>query len=220
MQLLLTGSKSKICTELLKLVAVACLPGRREGQLDCEPITTQHDMSDIDGIDNLTDLVLSCDRIVLAHGCISPKPYKEMTEKEILYSMKVNLLSIVKIIEIALANPQVRIAVVGSESGLKSSRAVVYGLAKAALHKYIEEKKIKYPDQQLVCVAPSLIGDTGMTIRRHDQDKVQEVIANHPKKRALLAKEVSQMIYYLLFTDLGYTSNVVIHMNGGKFARS
>lgn len=210
-RILLTGPGSSICRELRALISN-----------DWEVVEwprDRSDLSDLDGINDLADLVRSCDRLVLAHGVVTPAEYKQMSEKDILYSMKVNLLSVVRIVEIALGNPVVRIVVLGSESGVKGSHDIVYALAKAALHKYVEERRILAPGQQLVCVAPSTILDSRMTQRRRDQENVARSVAANPKRRGLASVEVAQMIHHLLFADQGYTSNTVIHMNGGKFAR-
>lgn len=178
-------------------------------------------LSNLDDIKNLN--LTQHDRIVLAHGCFKPNQiYHELPEDEILETMKVNLLSTVKIIEMALnVNPHVRICVVGSESGLKGSKNIAYGLAKTALHKYVEERKVGQ-NQQLVCVAPSLIEDSKITEERRklEPEVVEAAIANHPKKRGVFGREIANMIYYLLYGDEGYTTNTVIHINGGKYARS
>ena len=178
------------------------------------------DLSNLSEIDRMANTIVSCDRIVLAHGELADERFAERSEEQIVNSIKVNLLSFVRIAEIALAgNPGVRIAAIGSESGLKGSFDIAYALAKAALHRYVEERRILPPQQQLVCVAPSLISDAGMTLRRDDQDNVSRSVEQNPKGRGLTAGEVAEMVYFLLFVDEGYTSNVVIDMNGGKFAR-
>ena len=64
-----------------------------------------------------------------------------------------------------------------------------------------------------------MIVDTGMTLRRDDQENVKKSVMQNPKERGLLSKEVAQMIYHLLYIDSGYTTNAIINMNGGKFAR-
>lgn len=206
---LFTGASTSICRELKPTFPP---------QIEVIPLSSKdYDLSDLDNIP--VDLIRSCDYFVLAHGVLSSCQYKQMKEEEIVKSLKINLLSTIKIIEIALENPKARIVAIGSESGLKGSWDVCYGLAKSALHKYIEEKRIIHPDQQLVCVAPSLIEDSGMTNRRVDKNNVDKAIKNNPKGRGLKAKEVANVVYNLLFRD-EYINNTVIHMNGGKYARS
>ena len=89
-------------------------------------------------IDTNADIIQSCDRIVLAHGIIGTNRYLENDEQTILHSMKINLLSQIRIIEIAIQNnDKVRIAVIGSESGIKGSYDISYALSKAALIQYL-----------------------------------------------------------------------------------
>ncbi len=111
-------------------------------------------------------------------------------------------------------NPTARVVVIGSESGFSGSYDTAYAGAKAALHLYVETKKLK-PDQQLICVAPGIIGDSGMTHRREDLDRLAGREQAHPKRRFLRAVEVARLVHYLLYEDEGYLSGAVIRMNGG-----
>jgi hypothetical protein len=64
-----------------------------------------------------------------------------------------------------------------------------------------------------------MILDSGMTQRRTDTENVRRAERASPKRRLLTAREVARLAHFLLYVDEGYTSNVVIEMNGGKFAR-
>jgi NAD(P)-dependent dehydrogenase (short-subunit alcohol dehydrogenase family) len=163
---------------------------------------------------------LDADRYVLAAGLLRPKRIWQQTDAEIRSSMAVNMLSTVQICELVLnANPNARIVVLGSESGMKGSFDTTYFLAKAALHAYVRERAIGHPGQQLVCVAPSTIGDSGMTQRRADQHNVEKLVGTLPKRRLLTANEIAATIHFLLYGAGSYISNTVIEVNGGKFAR-
>ncbi len=134
--------------------------------------------------------------------------------------MAINLLFPVRIIEKILeVNKRARIVILGSESGFKGSYDTSYFIAKAGLSSYVREKHIKYPDQQLVMVSPSVILDTKMTQERDDLENVLERAKQLPKEKYLISKEVANTIYFLLFTDQGYINNEIININGGKFAR-
>lgn len=160
------------------------------------------------------------ERYVLAAGRLTPARLGDQSAAQIEQSLAVNCISTVQICEHVLtANPRARIVVLGSESGEKGSFDTSYFLAKAALHSYVRERRLHHPTQQLVAVAPSTIGDSGMTQRRSDQDNVNRILAGLPKRRFLEAVEVARLIAFLLFTDAGYLSNEVINVNGGKFAR-
>lgn len=160
------------------------------------------------------------ERYVLAAGRLTPARLGDQSAAQIEQSLAVNCISTVQICEHVLTtNPRARIVVLGSESGEKGSFDTSYFLAKAALHSYVRERRLHHPTQQLVAVAPSTIGDSGMTRRRSDQDNVDRILASLPKRRFLEAIEVARLIAFLLFTDAGYVSNEVINVNGGKFAR-
>ena len=107
----------------------------------------------------------------------------------------------------------------GSESGRKGSFDIIYALNKAALHKYVEERQIFHPKQQLVGIAPSTIIDGKITIKRKDKKNVIRSIQLNPKKRPIFSFEISNFIYSLIFYNTDYISNTVINIDGGKFSR-
>lgn len=161
------------------------------------------------------DALAMAARHVLAGGLLHGKRIAEQSPDEIRESLHANLLRPVLLCEAILArNPAARICVVGSESGFKGSHDTTYALAKAALHAYVETRRIS-GEQQLVCVAPSIIWDSGMTRRRGDRDELAARAAAHPKGRFLMAEEVARMIRFLLYEDKGCTTNTVVRMNGG-----
>lgn len=206
---IITGARSRIMQELKPLLPE---PVREVSRKEC-------DMSSLTAIENQVALWLSADRIVLAHGDISPVNFYGRSEWEIFRSMNVNLLSVVKICELVLSrNPKVRILVMGSESASKGSHDTTYWLAKSALHEYVRNRRLDFPGQQLVCVAPSVVNNTGMT-KGKDQEKLATMLRQTPKQRGIEPVEVAKLIYFLLFTDEGYITNTVVEMNGGKFAR-
>lgn len=110
-----------------------------------------------------------------------------------------------------------RVCVIGSESGIVGSWDKLYAGAKAALHQYVETKALR-ENQQLVCLVPWIIEDAGMTMRRTDLTNLAVKKINHPKKRFLKSAEVARFVHFLLYIDLGYTTNCVIRMNGGGHA--
>ena len=151
---------------------------------------------------------------------MSSKSHLKKSLKDITDQICINLTSIIRICEIALnTNPKARIIILGSESGLKGSYDIIYALTKSSIHKYVEERKIKYKDQQLLCLAPSTISDGKMTLKRKDKKNVKKSININPKKRGINSKEISIFIYKLLFEITDYVSNTTIHINGGKFSR-
>lgn len=206
--ILLTGVRSKIIQELKPLLPCAPRELTRE---QCE-------MSSVGSVDSYRDLIAASNRIVLAHGTISGKAFLERVGNNIEASLNCNLLSMVRVCEIALANnPNVRIVVIGSESARKGSFDLAYSLAKAGLEAYVTNRRLEHPGQQLMCVSPSMIEDSGMAAQKTEAE-ISAAKTATPKGRGLTASEVARMIHYLLYVDEGYTTNTVIRMDGGKFA--
>lgn len=165
------------------------------------------------------DEIPDASRYVLCAGVLRPKPLSGQTPDEVAESLEVNLIRPMRLCDEILArNDTARICVVGSESGYAWSYDGAYAAAKTALHRYVETKRL-LPDQQLVCVAPSIIEDAGMTSRREDIENLERRRDRNPKKRFLRSIEVARMIYHLLYVDEGYTTGVMIRMNGGDHIR-
>ena len=156
-------------------------------------------------------------RYVFAAGVLYNKPLREQTGDEIADSMFVNMVNVIAACEYLLeADPLARIVVIGSKAGEAGSFDQTYAAAKAGVHNYIRNARIK-GRQQIVCVAPTIIEDSGMTSRRNEDgvialDKRRE---EHPKKRFLKAREVAKLVHFLLYVDEGYITNTVIEMKGG-----
>lgn len=159
------------------------------------------------------------DRYLFCQGLLRAKPACLQTEAEIDEGLQVNLHQIIRACDQILAgNPRARICVIGSESGCTGSFDETYASAKGLLHRYVETRRLAYPGQQLVCVAPSIIENAGMTVRRQDRDNLDRRKALHPKRRFLDAGEVARLVKFLLYEDRGYITGTVIRMHGGEAA--
>ncbi len=162
---------------------------------------------------------VSVERYFFCQGLLRPKRMADQSEDEIAETMAANYNQVAfECDRIFSANACARICVMGSESGFSGSFDGAYALAKERLHKYVETKRLQYPGQQLVCVAPSIVIDTGMTQRRTDTDGLEKRRMSHPKRRYLLANEVAHMVHHLLYVDRGYTTGTVVRMHGGTVA--
>ena len=211
-KILIIGKSSNISKEFLKKIP--------KNNFIFKPSKKIWNMKNIDFNSKKINLIKKVNKILLLHSVISSTPFLKRRSLDIVSQISVNLLSVVKICEVALQhNKKVKIIILGSESGIKGSFDIVYSLTKAAIHKYVEERKIKYPEQQLICLAPSTIIDSHMTIKRKDKRNIQKSIINNPKKRGILSKEISNLIYALFYEQTNYISNTVIRIDGGKFAR-
>jgi len=162
---------------------------------------------------------VSVERYFFCVGLLRSKSMADQTEDEIAESMVANYSQVVfECDRLFSANACARICVMGSESGFTGSFDGSYALAKERLHKYVETKRLQYPAQQLVCVAPSIVLDSGMTSRRADTEGLERRRWAHPKRRYLAAMEVAKMVYHLLYVDRGYTTGTIIRMHGGTAA--
>lgn len=163
------------------------------------------------------DIPTTADRYVFAAGVLSGKQVKDQSLEEIGATFRVNFQSVADACDrILSSNGRARICVVGSESGFAGSFDGTYAASKAELHRYVERKRLPALGQQLVCVAPSIIEDAGMTIRRTDLVNLEQRRQAHPKKRFLRAAEIARLIHFLLYVDDGYITGTVVRMNGGQ----
>jgi len=159
------------------------------------------------------------ERYLFCTGFIRQKRVQDQSEPEVAETFLVNAARIIRECERLLEiNERARICVVGSESGFKWSFDGAYAAAKAALHRYVETRRLRHPMQQLVCVAPTCVLGTRMNMQRNADGvkALEQRRVKHPKQRWLEPDEVAGMINFLLCVDRGYTTNVVIRMNGGE----
>jgi NAD(P)-dependent dehydrogenase (short-subunit alcohol dehydrogenase family) len=162
-------------------------------------------------------LPMDVERYLFCAGLLYGKSLLEAEPDEIADTLRVNFSDVAQACDRIIAgNGKARICVVGSESGFAGSYDVAYAGAKAALHRYVETKRLRTIDQQLVCIAPGILGDGGMTLRRKDLKRLDERQMAHPKARFLSSIEVARLIRFALYDDRGYLSGVVIRLNGGE----
>lgn len=197
--LIVTGWNSRITQELLRM-----LPHREE--------TMRAELG--------MRFPLDGDRYLFASGLLRPQATMHQVDGDMAETFMVNCGRVIRACDqILAANSTARICVIGSESGFTWSFDGTYAAAKAALHRYVETKKLTSPEQQLVCLSPGIISDCGMTTRREDQGTVAARSLNHPKRRHLTAEEVARWVHFLLYVDRGYASGTVIRLNGGEHTR-
>jgi NADP-dependent 3-hydroxy acid dehydrogenase YdfG len=132
-------------------------------------------------------------RYLFAAGVLYSKEINEQTGDEIVASLCVNVINVVRICEMILERQDdARICVIGSESAAHMSFDLTYALGKAALHAYVRGRKTK-ARQQLVCLSPPIIADSGMTRRRADYP---QVLTTRPYCRAV---DVATLAFELLY---------------------
>lgn len=153
-----------------------------------------------------------CERYLFAAGLKMDAARSEDPIAEVLWA---NVGAVIQACDVILEhNVTARICVIGSESAYSPSLDPVYAAAKAALHRYVETKRLQ-PGQQLIAIAPSLIADSGMTARRTDHEDMELRRLAHPKQRWVTAEEVARLVHYVLYVDTGYLTGTVIRLHGG-----
>lgn len=158
----------------------------------------------------------ACDKLLVTCGFLAGEDMASIRPEEQAKTWAVNFCGIARYLDQWFAeNPNGRAVVIGSESGFSGSYDMTYAGAKAALHLYVETKRLQ-PNQQLVAIAPGIITDAGMTNRRRDFMRVLERSRNHPKKRHLMSREVAELAKFLLGSWGSYVSGTVIRMHGGE----
>jgi len=160
-------------------------------------------------------LPIDLDYYIFVAGVLHGKNLIEITEEEAIESFKVNFFDVVRSCEKILAsNNNAKICVLGSYSAIKGSYDMTYAGAKSALHLYVESKKMSCPTQHLVCVAPTIIYDSGMTQRREDLDMIDSRATETHLGRWLTSEEIARSIKYLL--EEPSLCNTVLPIHGGR----
>lgn len=179
-------------------------------------IARELNVPDIVRVDRDQPMPLDADRYLFCAGLLRSKHWTAQTKAEIEEGFAVNLWQVTDDCErILSANDKARICVIGSESAYRGSYDDVYAASKRCLHEYVERRRLK-PEQQLVCISPSVIEDCGQHIRREDEWRTAQRREAHPKQRFLKAEEVALLVHYVLYQDAGYLTGVVIRLNGGE----
>lgn len=133
------------------------------------------------------------ERYLLTAGVIYSKPVTEQLASEMVESVSINLINVLRLCEMILTEQDhARICIVGSESAKNGSFDRLYAACKAGVHAYVQQRATKAL-QQLVCVSPPIIADSAMTKRRHDYPHVLE------KRAHCHAIDVARVIHRVLY---------------------
>jgi len=200
------GHKSKIVQELRSIYDI--------------PIDACPKRFDTFDIKKCKDAVLlDKSRYLFCHATQISKRLNEQTPKEIENSLATAISTIAMCEHILENNPIARICIVGSaDAEIRGCYDTVYCMGKVMVHWFVRTRKLTSPDQQLVCVAPSLLRDGGMVTCREDLDRVDERIPYLPKQEFITCKDVAKAIHFLLYEDNGHITNTILDMTGGIHA--
>ena len=163
-----------------------------------------------------------CQHYVLySMGLLSEKRAYQQNFREWSHSVGINgILPMMLLERLNASNITFRFCYISSESASKGSFDGVYAFSKSGMETIIRETRLTDTESAVIAVAPSMIGDAGMTTRRKDQGNVNANREMHPKGRHLNASEVADICLFWFFNASHYLTNEVIAINGGKFARA
>lgn len=157
-----------------------------------------------------------CDDYLLCAGVLHGRTIKELNEDERAETLRVNFSDVAAFCDkLFEENAKARVCVIGSHSGVKGSYDMAYAGAKAALHLYVETKELRTAEQHLVCVAPTVIEDSGMTWRRSDISATLQRGKARRLGRWLHAEEVARVAQYAINEPA--LCNAVINTTGGNW---
>lgn len=195
----ITGASSTIAKRFIELPAMDGVEPRDEV---------------IQSFRDYSDLPLDLDRYLLCAGVLYGQSVTYMHPANILETLAINYVDVVHFLDLLfIHNKYARVCIIGSMSGINGSYDTMYAGSKAALHLYVKTKRLQ-KEQHLVCVAPTIIEDSGMTSRRHDYD---EVIARGKARRLgrwITADEVARTAMFALENDA--LCNGIIELTGGN----
>lgn len=163
----------------------------------------------------LSDLPLDLNHYLICCGYLAGKRIDQIKEHEADRTWHANFLEPARFLETLFArNDKARVVIIGSESGYRGSFDMAYAGAKAALHLYVETKRLRTPEQLLVAIAPCIISDSGMTQRRKDLAQTEARGAATRHGRWLKAAEVAALALEVLSSGTPFLSNTVIRLRG------
>ncbi len=161
---------------------------------------------------------LTYERYLICMGYLAGKSMHDHNPETFAQTMAVNFGQIVDYCDQLFArNTIARVCIIGSESGIAGSYDTAYAGAKAAIHAYIETKKLSTPGQQLVGIAPTIVYDSAMTQRRGDIVECEKRGQARRRGKWLAAIEVARLAHFVLNIDTGTICNTVVRMHGGNW---
>ena len=153
---------------------------------------------------------------LFCHATQMSKQLNEQTSQEVERSLVCAISTISMCDHVLQNNPIARICIIDSiDAERRGCYDTTYCLGKIMIHGYVRTRRIASPDQQLVCIAPSLIRDGGLVTCRDDLDKVDARIPELPKQSFIMSKDVAKFVHFVLFEDSGHITNTVLEMHGG-----
>lgn len=192
------GAQSTIAREFCKLLPAGVLPW-------CDRLV------EFDAVTMGT-----VDRFLVCTGFLAGKSLSDITAEEACLTWRRNFIDPARFCDrLFAANPRARVCLIGSESGFAGSFDMAYAGAKAALHLYVQTKRLNHPEQQLVAIAPTIIFDSAMSQQRKDLSALEARARATRHGRWLTPAEVAAQAFQALFIASPFLSNTIVRMGPG-----
>lgn len=158
--------------------------------------------------------------LVLHHGFLAGKDFRQITETEMLRTINVNLLSAVRILQAYVSFLEKGSSVIfySSVSASKGSYDDIYALSKGGLEAFANSlsQKLGPLGVRVICIAPGLVAETRMT------NELKPGLFTSTLKRIPLGAPVDKFAIARFARDLLVNENLsisgsVIHVNGGQY---
>lgn len=188
---------------LIGLVGASSLIAQELASQTSDPVVEGH----------FDEMPLDLHRYLICCGYLAGRALSEMTDEESARTWDLNFFQPARFCDrLFAANHRARVCVIGSESGFSGSFDMAYAGAKAALHLYVETKRLLHAEQMLIALAPHIIWDTGMTQRRPDTEVLALRCGGNRLGRWLTAGEVAREAHHLLFRASASLSGTIVRM--------
>ncbi len=159
------------------------------------------------------------DGFVYCPGSINLKPFKTMGVETIQNDMEINFIALAKTVKSIInrmndGSSMVFFSTVAVGTGMPFHTSV--SAAKGAIEGFSRALAAEYaPKVRVNVIAPSLV-DTPLSERLLSNDKKKEMMSErHPMKRVGNAKDIANMVTFLLDSENSWITGQVIGVDGG-----
>lgn len=172
-------------------------------------------------IEELPQISDSIDGLVYSPGTINLKPLKSLKLEDFQYDFEVNLLGAVKVINKYFNNLKdagkssiVLFSTVAVQTGMPyhasiaSAKGAIEGLTRSLAAEFA-------PNIRVNCIAPSITYTPLAEKLLNNETKVKASEERHPLKRIGSAKEIAELVAFILSDSASFITGQIITVDGG-----
>ncbi len=221
---LIVGGVSGIGLEVVKLLNkdnLVIVLSRNKRNLDQLSNIEFHTLDVTKSIDDFPILDYKLDGLVYCPGTINLKPFKNFKIEDFQYDLEVNFLGAVKVINKYLNNLMhaekssiVLFSTVAVQTGMQyhasiaSAKGAIEGLTRSLAAEFA-------PNIRVNCIAPSITLTPLAEKFLNSDSKIKASEERHPLKRIGNAKEIAELVTFLLSESASFITGQIIKVDGG-----